>query len=347
MLRLAMIKNLFLATLSLTTIASPAWAGKTADGCTYQIVNGQYLTSCGNKGAPAGQGLVASNAPAAPAPTSYGSVPMRYEPSAPRPSVQNIAPQQPDTMNVPINTPMQGQMYEREDADLGRWERKRAKEHIESLDSTYAGVQLGSTAISQSNAGSTLGLGVNVGTNIDNTFGVELGYSYASQDLNLHLDNRNQADPSQTSTAVPRSTDAMLKSHLISGEIQGHLTDSYKRLRPYLGLGLAWKNSSVEENTVPNSYGSSTGGGTLSQNTLGGIGSAGTKFRISQAINLGVTLKYFFPISRGNSRLEQPQASPYAYGIPATANQTKLTKADDALTGSSQYQILGGLQYVF
>ncbi|MGZ6286829.1 MAG: outer membrane beta-barrel protein [Bdellovibrionota bacterium] len=358
-----MTKKFLLMGLALTTSLSSAFAasGKTADGCSYQIVNGQYLTTCAKtKATSSDQVASAAAAPqaapqaAAPAPTSYDSVPMRYEPSAPHPSVTQTS-LQPETMNVQIATPQNklvGQKDDREDRDdfsNNNWERGRSRQHQELIDSTYVGAFLGASTMSSVSAGSALGVGLNVGTNIDDNFGFELGYSYSSQDLNLNLDSRASADPLATSTAgYAHQNDATLRSHLFSGEFQGHFTDSFKRLRPYLGAGLGWKASSVEENTISNSYGpAATSGGTLSQNTLGGIASAGVKFRISNAFNFGAAFKYFMPILHQNSKLEQPQSNYSGYGVYPTAAETRLTKADDALTGSGQYQILGGLQYLF
>ena len=339
-----------LSLLTLTqALALAGTSGKTADGCTYQIVNGQYLTSCAKPKAAQDAVMVASAAPAAatPPPSSYSSVPVRYEPSAPRPSVQTVAP---ETMSIAITPPPGAPARSIERYEDDGWERRRNREKQEILDSTYAGVQLGSTSISQSNAGATLGMGLNVGTNIDDNFGVELGYAYSNQDVNLNLATRGSSDPTLVSNPAfaQRSTDASLRSHVISAEVQGHITDSYKRLRPYLGLGLAWKNSSVDEDSQSNGMGGSIGGGSLTQNSLGGIGSAGTKFRISGSFNFNLAFRYFFPISRGKAQLSQPEASPYgAYGTGYTVNQTRLTQADSALTGSSQSQIFAGLQYAF
>jgi outer membrane protein W len=148
-----------------------------------------------------------------------------------------------------------------------------------------------------------------------------------------------------TSSPYAQANDATLRSHLITGEVQGHLTNSLKRLRPYLGAGLGWKASSVEENSLGTNYGNAVSGGSLSQSSLGGIGSAGVKFRIARALNFDAAFRYYFPILRQDSKIEEPGNSFGGYGVYPTA--TRLTKADDALTGSAQYQILGGLQYLF
>jgi outer membrane protein W len=347
-----MTKNFLLMGLALTSFSAFASSGKTADGCSYQIINGQYLTTCGKQKAASDQLAVREAAPA-PAPaasiaTDYNTVPMRYEPNAPHPTITQTSIQ-PETMNVEIATPPTRLVSDREDLSNDNWEHSRSRQHRELLDSTYVGASLGSTTMSSVTAGSALGLGLNVGTNIDENFGVELGYAYSSQDLNLNLDSRSEADPlNASSNGTGRQNDATLRSHLITGEFQGHFTDSYKRLRPYLGAGLGWKASSLEENAIGSGYGAaSSSGGSLSQSTLGGTASAGVKFRISNALNFSAAFKYFLPILRQNSKLQQPQSNNGGYGIYPPGSQSRLTKADDALTGSGQYQIQGGLQYLF
>ncbi|RYZ99073.1 MAG: hypothetical protein EOP11_19900 [Proteobacteria bacterium] len=60
---------------------------------------------------------------------------------------------------------------------------------------------------------------------------------------------------------------------------------------------------------------------------------------------MSLAFRYFFPFARQGARLEQPAPS---YGIPTLTSETSsLSQADENLTGSSQYQIGGGLQYSF
>lgn len=325
-------RQLFSAILALG-LASTAQAnsGRTADGCSYRIINGQYLTSCDQpKAAPVAQDAVMI-AQAAPIVTSYDSIPMRAN------SLNRSAPAAAPTLNINVAPPSQGRMAEEV------YETRRQRERDKSVDATYVGAQVGSTNISK--AGSGTGVGVTVGSFIDDHFGFELGYSYAKQDVSLGLDSRGSGAVNAYSP-----NDAALKAHLISGEVQGYLTDTFKRLRPYLGFGLGWKSSSLSETAQSPNYGfegewgkSSVGAGSsgssLSQSSLGGLGTAGAKFRIGKAFQLGFSFRYFFPIARQESRLEQGPSSYYEEG--------RLTKEDDTLTGASQYQLLGGLQYAF
>jgi hypothetical protein len=181
-------KKIFLLSMSLalTTATSPAFAtsGKTADGCTYRVINGQYLTTCGTPKPAPSLGTNAASAPA-PIPTNYATVPMRYEPSAPHPTVLESSLQ----AEPAINTTKMRSLDREED-----WQESRAHQHQDLLDSTYVGATLGANTMTSVSAGSALGVGVNVGTNIDDNFGFQLGYSYSSQDLNLHLDSRGSAD---------------------------------------------------------------------------------------------------------------------------------------------------------
>lgn len=325
-------KRIFIATtLAFGFTVTAAWAasGKTADGCTYKVINGQYLTSCDPKPQASDQVVTVAAAPAAAPVTSYGTVPMRSNPDALVPSVQAVAA--PQTMTVNLSSPMQSSLVKEE-----------VVEKQESFkDYTYVGANLNSTSIKEGR--SSTGLGATIGANLDEHFGVELGYNYTSQGLNLGLDTRGNT----LGDSYPAREDSTLKSHLITTEFQGYATNSNRRFRPYLGLGAGVKISSLKEKSLGNgsSYGyyGETPNGSLSQTSFGGIGSAGAKVRVGKDFNVGVAFRYFFPIIRQESRLDRGNAMVNAYTTP----QTRLTKADDELTGASQYQLQGGVEYSF
>ncbi|MGZ3652142.1 MAG: outer membrane beta-barrel protein [Bdellovibrionota bacterium] len=339
--------------LSWSAIAADT-AGRTADGCTYKVINGQYLTSCASK-----RGAAAAPSPAAhdqihtvsSAPvTDYGNVPMYRNASVAAPS---LPPQQPHQgYSAPISS------IEREntpaDAEIDdHFEANRAHLKNKLLDQTYAGLQVGASNMKESNSGSGTGFGLQVGTNIDDTFGVELGFSYAKQDLGLGLASRGgTVDPSQDpgqqgpvmgQGSVSSGSDSTLSSNLFTGEVLAHLTDPVKRLRPYVGGGLGWRSATLTENASTSQFGQSLAGGSLHQNTLGALASAGTKLRLTKTLGLGFAFNYFLPVARQDSRLEQPAAAFNAQS-PSTS---KLSASDDLLTGSAQYQVLGGVQYSF
>lgn len=350
----------FLFLLAIASIANTAHAnvnGKTADGCSYKIINGQYLTTCPNQNKPnSDAGTAVVQAPVAQDSVrvnagrpigSYGDVPVRHNPAAAAPE---LPPQQP--VNVQRNASISSAFEpnptgESRMEDLHEERRDALKTRL--LDKTYAGLTLGASNMKESNSGSTVGLGLTLGTNIDDHFGVEIAWGYAKQKLQLGLASRgaNVDEPALPGSA-PSSSDAALTSHLFTGEVQAHLTDPLKRLRPYLGAGLGWRSANLSETRSQFGgqelgYNTSLGGGSLHQSAFGGLATAGTKLRLSKAFHLGFAFRYFFPLVRQESRLEQPAA---AYpGQPSSA--TKLTQADDILTGSSQYQVLGGVQYAF
>lgn len=335
---------------ALPALAQGATSGRTADGCTYKILNGQYLTDCSKKDAPAAApaAIPAEAAPAS-APsfvTSYGDVPVRSNPLAPAPSVQTIttsvsaAPSAPSTMNVTLAPPSQNTLV----VDL---EDSRHRRRVDKLiEQPYVGVLVGATTISASNKGASTGLGVNVGTLLDEHFGVELGYNYARQGLNLGLDQRSPEAGAGVLNAYRNRDDANLKAHLLSLEAQGYLTGALRRFRPFLGLGLGWKSSTLSEVATQDqrSFGYTPGTSSLTQTSVGGLGTAGAKLRVGKDLAVAFSFRYFFPFARQSARLEQPAY----YGIPGDDPEVaRITKADDGLTGSSQYQISGGLQYSF
>jgi opacity protein-like surface antigen len=145
------------------------------------------------------------------------------------------------------------------------------------------------------------------------------------------------------SATAPRSgTDSTLSSNLFRGEVLAHLTDSVKRLRPYLGAGLGWRSAKLQENAASTLYGGSQAGGSLHQNAFGALASAGTKLRIAKSVSLSFAFDYYLPLARQDARLEQPITA-----ANAASPTSKLSSSDSFLTGSSQYQILGGVQYAF
>ena len=343
---------------SLSALAEDS-SGRTADGCTYKVINGQYLTSCPKRG----EALAARDsvhtvaaAPAAPSKvTSYDSIPVHRNFAANAPQ---LPPQQPSVSYAPAVSAI-----ERDNAvsDFdARDDIKRERLHAKLVDQTYVGLQVGASNVKESNAGSATGFGLELGTNVDDTFGFEFGYSYSQQNLSLGLASRDSVDPSaaalgtgdvnSTSSIVnpnggvtaASGSDSTLSTNLFRGEVLVHLTDSVKRLRPYVGAGLGWRTATLQENSSSSVYGSSLAGGSLHQNALGGIASAGTKLRVAKAVSLSFAFDYYLPIARAEARLEQPVAV-----TNGAAASSRLTSSDSILTGSSQYQILGGVQYAF
>lgn len=305
---------------ALASWAAIAATGKTADGCTYKIINGKYLTSCPSEDneeeAPAKASAEAPNAPATPSVTDYGDVPMRKH----------------DSAKAPKLPPMQPGKAAREERAIER--SSYSKENYEEPETDFAsrvylGLGLGATNNISAKAGSTTGLGVNVGMDLDDIFGIELGYSYAKQSLRLGLENRNGG----SSSYFLGSDDSSLSSHLLTGELQAHLSDPSHSFRPYIGGGLGWRSSNLEEK----SYGY-VSGNSLHQSSLGGLGSLGTTFRVNHNVQVGVSFRYFFPIFRQTAELKNSFSS----NLPS-----RLKTTDDSLTGSSQSQIFAGVRYWF
>lgn len=336
--------------------AATTSSGKTADGCSYKIINGQYLTTCPNQpkekpNSDAGTAVVAPAAPVAQDTVrvnsgrpvgSYGDVPVRHNPSA-------VAPELPPQQPVNVNRGQVSSAFEKSESLEDLHEERRDALKTKLLDKTWVGATLGASNMKESNSGSTVGVGLNIGTNIDDTFGVELGWGYAKQNLRMGLASRGaNVDANAGLTGMAPDSDASLSSHLFTGEVQAHLTDPVKRLRPYIGGGLGWRTATLSENRTPVTgqdlgYSTSLGGGSLRQSTFGALAVAGTKLRVSKAWNLGFAFRYFIPVARQDARLEQASAS-----YPGQASSdSKLSQADEILTGSSQYQVLGGVQYAF
>lgn len=322
--------KILLAILALFPITAKALTGRTADGCTYKVINGQYFTNCDAKKSaeksatvPASElnnGDIKAEATAT-APSSYGEVPMRGN-GAPTHTIAVPAPKtyssvEPEQEKAPVI---------REDYTT---ERKRKVDTLQ--DSAYVGVHMGS--FSQGDAGSSTGFGINLGTPVDSHYGFELGYGYTS--TGIQLGNAG----SGTTTNYSSRSDASLKSHLFTGELHAYLTDTLARFRPYVGAGLGYKSSTLKEKQSADEFGI-TRMGSLSQTSIGLLGSGGLRFRVADTFQIAAGIKYFLPVSRSDARLETGRGE---YGN----TPTKLSAADDTFTGSGMFQILGGIQYHF
>ncbi|RZA08296.1 MAG: porin family protein, partial [Proteobacteria bacterium] len=306
--------------------------GRTADGCSYRILNGQYLTDCSAKkkkeeAPPAdaqAEGTPAASAEVVSEPIgSYGDVPVRQNPYAPIPSTIQVeaaptAPPIPNTVRVPLraapgSSAMALTAYESTIRDFEETRRQRRIDR--AVERPYVGVLAGATTISNTETGSATGVGLTVGTLLDEYFGVELGYSYAKQGLNLGLPG-----PTGGLLAAPGADDASLSAHLFTLEAQGYITSAIRPFRPFLGLGLGFKSSQLTELARENSVGNYAGrDSTLSQTSVGGSASAGAKLRVAKDISLSLAFRYFFPFARQGARLEQPAPS---YGIPTLTSET-------------------------
>ncbi|NUM88123.1 MAG: outer membrane beta-barrel protein [Bdellovibrionales bacterium] len=285
-------------------------SGATANGCTYAIVNGNYTYSCQPAAEPAAAPTAAVAPTTAPAVMQISSEPPRNQSQV----VRNDAP-------PPAPSPASTASFTAEKTPFS--------------DSLYLGSNIGSVSVTESKSGSATGLGLSVSQNLDDFVGFELGYSYAKTNLNLGL--------AQREGQTPRSqNDSSLANHLVSGEVQFHLTDTLKRLRPFAGVGLGWRASSLEEDAY-SGYGGSYGhsGGSLSQNGVGLVGSLGAKIRLADRYQLSAGMRYFRPLSTQNATLSTNAAS-NVYGSTTPAAGTRLSPSDSALTSSSLLQIYGG-----
>ncbi|MCO5142087.1 MAG: hypothetical protein M9962_03240 [Oligoflexia bacterium] len=338
-------------TLTLPILAVANSGGKTANGCTYSIINGKYLYTC------AGEKI--SNTQSDQIVTSYSSVPVRENPEAAAPSrvvveqktVSSIDPNQGPQFDETMN---RSQM----EAYVNRVTKSsRATDKL--IDATFFGIRA-NTFSNNKIASSGVGFGLTAGTNLDEFFAVELAYAFSKQDINLGLSNRG-FDPNQNSTTTVKSgNDTSLTNHLISTEIQAHLTDVTKKLRPYLGAGFGWRISKLKEKANSSSNNNNSFGGVmmnqsqnlgvLKQSSFGALASAGAKFRASKVMTLQVGFQYFIPVVRQSALLETETTNSNGQGLNngfSLAPPSRLAEGDSNVTSASQYQIFGGLLFSF
>lgn len=335
-------------------LAATAPGGQTANGCSYKIINGKYFYSCDAKNpspdAPTPSAVFQDTVPAtAAAPavlTTAAPIAASAAGQATAVAAAPAAPAPAQTMKVVIAPPQTQNDSVRNDeegaASQGKVvSYKNARDQY--FDNTYVGANLGSSSLGAVSGGA-FNLGLVLGTNIDENLGLEFGYTYAKQGINMNLAARGGSAPVPSLYGNVSESDADVTNHMLLAEAQYHLTDAYKRLRPFGGFGLAWRKSTLEEKTSFDAY-SANAGGTLSQSSIGLTASIGSKFRLSDSLQANVLFRYFLPVSSSTATLSNnPQTQGY---MAPTTSSTRLRSTDSEITSSSQYQILAGLQYLF
>lgn len=305
---------------TVTDAPSANTQGTTANGCTYRIINGKYFVNCPNQkqanGAPAAAPNTAvrgtfkpTNLPAANSPANRGAV----VPAQPPQSYSNVgsipAGQQMESPTLPKNqqnVPVLGTQFP---GDPQGVEEAEGKDPAKFGNLVYGGIVLGRTNFIDTDNldGDSTGFGVEFGTNLTEHIGIALGYSFQKVDLFLGLEDRSggavitpftkaKNKPTGTITQVPLTNeDSTLIAHIISAEAQLHLTNARAAFRPFAGLGLGYKISSIEENFPAGTDGASNS--SMQQNAFGLTAGVGSKYRLSKAIQLGASFRFFIPVS--------------------------------------------------
>lgn len=353
--------------LSLSPISLLAAAGRTADGCTYKVINGQYLTDCSQRAdeikvrAPAPEEAsetVVTTEASRPVPTSYDEVPVREKTTS---NELRSTPSAPAIMPVPVSQP---QNYNQEktprEKAITAAVVKNSDVDLDDIgdnidfgfgDQIYFGAMAGSTSFKDSPSGSTLGLSLGVGSNIDRNFSVELGYSYAKQGLNLGLASRKGGaiNPYPVGSGVYSPNDASLSSNLLSLDFQWNFLGIANSFRPFFGFGLGWKSSTLQEiRSSQNMYSFSPNNApveeaSLKQNSFGAIFSGGLKYRVNRNFLVVGSYRYFAPFARSAVAINNPNQY-FSYN---PAQGSSLGLGDAALAGSAQQQLMGGVQFLF
>ena len=288
--------------------------GQTANGCNYSVINGKYLYDCSNTTKPSAS--PPSPSKATPVVESYSSIPVMHNSTA-----------SPVTNPAALEKTLEPKKLSSNSSSASLDAARGAEESSPFTSQSYFGFLAGSTGLNASGAGKSTGLGLTLGSNLDDYVGLELNYSYTTQDLNLDLANRSTIPGSN----VP-GTDSSLNAHLLSAEVQLHATDLSSRARPYVSAGIGWKRSSLEDLGQGGFAGNAAiAGSKVSQSSFGSTAAVGTKIRVSESFQGVIDFRYFLPIING----------------AATVAPGRLTEADSPLTKSSLYQFQLGVLYHF
>ena len=356
-------------------------SGKTANGCTYEVVNGKYYYNCPEakaadvaapaSAAPATVAVAIAEAP--PAAAQAISAPnSSYYPQEPKGPAEVVSPTLPrnsreySTLRGKANPfPVDPRAEDGPEASFG--------------EMTYAGISLGSTNFlnTETLKGATTAYGVQVGTNVNEYLGIELGYSYAKTEAYLGLEQRSNGRVVTPFTRARQASaagqagdpnpplenvDTTLTAHLINMEGQFHLTKAKARFRPYAGVGLGYKASNLQENFPVGTTGAANA--SVAQGSLGATAGIGAKFRVSESIQVAAAFRFFIPVSTSEPEWSTQPTPPRSAGPGAAANaqggdpsaaaqynnsraQNLYQGSDTKLTSSALSQIAATVQYIF
>lgn len=336
--------------------------GKTANGCSYEVINGKYFYNCPTGGAEAAAGGAVASTTSGTASAAAAAAPIGSYPQEQKQPLEVISPSLPrDPGDVKL---MHGKSVSTIDHD-----KKESDSNFG--ETTYAGVSLGATNFLGNDTlkSSATAYGVQLGTNVSDYFGLELGYSYAKTELFLGLEQRSggrvvtprtrnagyDANPSL------ENVDSALTAHVINAEGQFFLTHARSRFRPFGGLGLAYKSASLKENFPVGTTGASNS--SLEQTAFGATAAVGAKFRISDSFQVAAAFRFLIPISTSDpewgAQPTPPRApGPGSNGAAATdpdadaryynsRSQNLFQGPDSKLTSSALSQLFGTVQYIF
>lgn len=343
------------------TAMGAASQGRTANGCDYQIVNGKYFVNCPEVAkAPQISQVEASAAAAAGTPVGNDVPkvdPDRFQATASAPGQEfesKSLPKDPSSVKLLNGAPAGNDAVP---ATIARPKDERRKNSSDFMDSIYAGAAFGRSSFTgiEGMDNDAFGLGVELGANLNDYFGIAFGYTYQKIDLFLGLEQRSQGgvvtpftqaqnQPNGTFSRVPKNNDdSALNAHMVYAETQLYFTESAASFRPFIGAGVAFKISTLEEDFPAGTTGASDA--FVKQTAFGLTGSLGAKHQLTDNFTLGASLRLFIPIDNreplwGN----RPQRG--FNQNPATP-QNLFNNSDLELTesGIAQIQLMG--QFLF
>lgn len=314
--------------------------GATANGCSYEVINGEYMYKCPSKVSTE----TPAKTPAATAATAAATTPSATsQTAASQANTQTATPAvTPKAESAPVtdysqvkfsgNTSPSMEDHQTFTAPTDQSKKFESTNAIEedapkANDGLYGKLFIGSSAVTQANS-STTTLGFGIGTDIDEQFGFDLSYAYGKQSMLLGLASR-----SNNNSYANLKSDSSLRTHLVSGEVNYFFNERSSRLRPYLSGGLSWRSAVIKEevNTSNSRLGSRA---ELSQQGWGPILGAGVRLEIKDNLRLFGAFRYYLPLTNNDSTI-------------STTSSTALRAEDDNLTSSSQYQFVIGTQILF
>ncbi len=196
------------------------------------------------------------------------------------------------------------------------------------------GVSLGLTSFSDisTKAGKkTPTLGILLSAPLSSVFRLMLSYSYQSKKLLLGLEDRQET---KNADDLSISSDSRITTHLVGAEVQAFLGSREATWRPFLGLGLGYSLSQLEDTVSPYSIG--TKRHILRQSNLGALLSLGLHYRVDSRLRLLASARFFDSLHSFDPS-----------GFSENKNLNLLEAKDSTFTSTNYSQFIGGIQYSF
>lgn len=208
---------------------------------------------------------------------------------------------------------------------------KNTNENKGFYQRSWVGFILGKSSLVDTGLSSNVNYGLVFGINIAPRWKINFRYSRQSSDVFIDLRSRK---PSSSSLLLGSSfNDASITTSLFSSDLQYYFTS--KNIRPFVGGGLFYKNSKLEE--IERFRGVGMRPSYLSKNSIGINSSSGLSYKLEKQWTLTTSLNFFMPLFKMSTK---------SYSA-LRENNKPFTRQAEKMLSSSVFQINLTAEYLF